>query len=380
MSPAEAAQIRTANSTAAGMTAAMNYNRSDEYRKYFTTSLSHTSTFTNENATSDADVVLEFELPWKDYWRFVQKYGKPNQASGAYGIADLRTGPPGAAAHRTGRQLPDAAGRRHGQGGEDPPQHRHRARQRQGVQLDDHGRAGGARGGGDAGATDQRRMPYGPGGRPSTPWSGSRWLPCASGRPRPPRPSCTPRPRRRRTRRPGAERPGVGHLDGSAPAFVRNYGSEHDGNVGLVHVGPLPAGVVRGLHDQVMRALGISGPMADDHPVLVQLRGPAQRGGTGAGAAVSAQQRWTPSPWPSTAGSARSMSGSRCAIRSARSATARTASGPRAPRGAARDGSQESSDTVGSGTVRTIPVGWSGTFPIAAAGRCGRSTSRCPCL
>ncbi|MEW2113724.1 hypothetical protein AB0945_00735 [Streptomyces sp. NPDC005474] len=101
MSPAEAAQIRGANSTAAGMTAAMNYNRSDEYRKYFTTSLSHTSAFTNENASSDSDVVLEFEIPWKDYWRFVQKYGTPNQASGAYGIATsalvhqerLRTGP-----------------------------------------------------------------------------------------------------------------------------------------------------------------------------------------------------------------------------------------------------------------------------------------------
>ncbi|NEA68939.1 hypothetical protein [Streptomyces sp. SID12488] len=101
MSPVEAAQIRGANSTAAGMTAAMNYNRSDEYRKYFTTSLSHTSSFTNENASSDADVVLEFEIPWNDYWRFVQKHGKPNQASGAYDIATsalvhqerLRTGP-----------------------------------------------------------------------------------------------------------------------------------------------------------------------------------------------------------------------------------------------------------------------------------------------
>ncbi|KUO09356.1 scabin-related ADP-ribosyltransferase [Streptomyces sp. DSM 15324] len=111
MSPAEAAQILGADSTAAGMTAAMNHNRSDEYRKYFTTSLSHTSVFTNENASSDSDVVLEFEIPWKDYWRFVQRFGTPNQLAGAYGIATsalvhqerLRTGP--AANFRTQRDV-----------------------------------------------------------------------------------------------------------------------------------------------------------------------------------------------------------------------------------------------------------------------------------
>ncbi|MFD4843780.1 hypothetical protein ACFWP1_10785, partial [Streptomyces sp. NPDC058425] len=71
---------------AAGLRAAMAYNQSGQYRKFFTTSLSHTSVFSNANAASDDEVVVEFTLPWRDYWRFVTTYGEPNQASGAYQI------------------------------------------------------------------------------------------------------------------------------------------------------------------------------------------------------------------------------------------------------------------------------------------------------
>ncbi|WP_245608070.1 hypothetical protein [Streptomyces hokutonensis] len=53
--------------------------------------------------------------------------------------------------------------------------------------------------------------------------------------------------------------------------FVLGYGSQLDGNVGLVHLEPLSAAVVDGLHQQVMTALGL-GRAADTHPVREQLR------------------------------------------------------------------------------------------------------------
>ncbi|MET9442317.1 hypothetical protein [Streptomyces sp. NPDC006610] len=100
MSRAEADQILAGTATA-GLNAAMSYNRSDEYRKYFTTSLSHTKVFDNANATSDDQVVVEFTLPWNGYWDFVTRYGTPNQQEGAYRIRNsalvhqerLRKGP-----------------------------------------------------------------------------------------------------------------------------------------------------------------------------------------------------------------------------------------------------------------------------------------------
>ena len=79
MSTEEAAQILDARNAAAGITAAMAYNRSDEYRKFFTTSLSHTNVFSNANAASDTEVVVEFTLPWNNYWAFAGRFGTPNQ-------------------------------------------------------------------------------------------------------------------------------------------------------------------------------------------------------------------------------------------------------------------------------------------------------------
>ncbi|MGW0608020.1 hypothetical protein ACWD3O_29420, partial [Streptomyces sp. NPDC002640] len=67
MSRGEAEQM-LAGPAVSGIGAAMAYNRSDQYRKYFTSSLSHTSVFSNANAASDDEVVVEFTLPWDGYW------------------------------------------------------------------------------------------------------------------------------------------------------------------------------------------------------------------------------------------------------------------------------------------------------------------------
>ncbi|MGW0607416.1 hypothetical protein ACWD3O_26280, partial [Streptomyces sp. NPDC002640] len=113
MSAAEAAQFLGARDPRAAITAAMAYNRSVEYRKFFTTSLSHTSVFSNANAASDDERVLEFTLPWDGYWNFIGDHGTPNQQAGAYQIRDsalvhqerLRTG--AAANFRTERDVAD---------------------------------------------------------------------------------------------------------------------------------------------------------------------------------------------------------------------------------------------------------------------------------
>ncbi len=113
MSAAEAAQFLGARDPRAGFSAAMAYNRSVEYRKFFTTSLSHTSVFSNANAASDDEVVVEFTLPWDGYWNFIGSHGTPNQQTGAYQIRDsalvhqerLRTGP--AANFRSERDVAD---------------------------------------------------------------------------------------------------------------------------------------------------------------------------------------------------------------------------------------------------------------------------------
>ncbi len=113
MSAAEAAQFLGARDPRAAFTAAMAYNRSVEYRKFFTTSLSHTSVFSNANAASDDERVLEFTLPWDGYWNFIGSHGTPNQQAGAYQRREsallhqerLRTG--AAANFRTERDVAD---------------------------------------------------------------------------------------------------------------------------------------------------------------------------------------------------------------------------------------------------------------------------------
>ncbi|WP_320773325.1 hypothetical protein [Streptomyces sp. CRN 30] len=113
MSDPEARQFLTARDARSAFTAAMAHNRSDQYRKFFTTSLSHTSVFSNANAASDSEKVLEFTLPWDGYWGFVGAHGTPNQQPGAYQVRDsalvhqerLRTG--AAANFRTGQDVAD---------------------------------------------------------------------------------------------------------------------------------------------------------------------------------------------------------------------------------------------------------------------------------
>lgn len=65
-----------------GVKAAM--TGSDSYKKYFTTDKSHTDHFRNANsADADNEQIIEFTLPWDEYWNFVEKYGTPNQKKGA---------------------------------------------------------------------------------------------------------------------------------------------------------------------------------------------------------------------------------------------------------------------------------------------------------
>ncbi|MFC4508395.1 hypothetical protein [Streptomyces vulcanius] len=82
----EAKVIRGERTATAGLKKALKYNDSKQYRKFFTTSLSHTNVFSNANAASSSEVVVAFTLPWDGYWKFVRQYGTPNQKSGAYEI------------------------------------------------------------------------------------------------------------------------------------------------------------------------------------------------------------------------------------------------------------------------------------------------------
>jgi hypothetical protein len=63
----------------------MAHNTGSNYKKYFTTSLSHTKEFANANSTdSDNEVVLEFKIKWNDYWQYAQNFGAPNQKTGVF--------------------------------------------------------------------------------------------------------------------------------------------------------------------------------------------------------------------------------------------------------------------------------------------------------
>ncbi|WP_086809375.1 hypothetical protein [Streptomyces reticuliscabiei] len=169
-------------------------------------------------------------------------------------------------------------------------------------------------------------------------------------------------------------RPGpVLGADPLAPAppspFVRDYGSRHDGNVGLVQVEPLPARVVDGVHQQVLRALGFGAPVAEGHPVLAQLRD-----------RLGAEQLVLALPY------LRSSMGHRVTVTvDGRERTVDVRLGLRdpapSPRYGVHDvtdpdvrverrgfGAQESGDSESSGNFRTVPVPWSVSVPVAAAG------------
>lgn len=151
-------------------------------------------------------------------------------------------------------------------------------------------------------------------------------------------------------------------------SYVSDYGSQHDGHVGLVHVEPLSVSVVDGVHRQILAALGITGTAPDNHPVLLHLRDtltdhelarqlPYLRSSTGARFTVRHEGR------------DRTLDvrlGLREPVRSERYGDSAEDPEKRVERRA--QGSQESSHTAGSGTVRTIPMNWSGRYPIAKAG------------
>lgn len=150
---------------------------------------------------------------------------------------------------------------------------------------------------------------------------------------------------------------------------MRDYGSRRDGNVGLVQVEPLPARVVDGVHQQVLRALGFVAPVADDHPVRAQLR---ER--------LGAEQLVLALPY------LRSSLGHRVTVTvdgrertvDVRLALSEPVASPRYGTHDVTDpdvrverrgvGAQETGDSESSGNYRTVPVPWSVSLPIAAAG------------
>ncbi|MGW2982519.1 WXG100-like domain-containing protein, partial [Streptomyces humidus] len=84
MARSEAGQFLSSPSYTSGLRQAMAHNRSDDHRKFFTTSLTHTRKFSNVNAASHDEVVLEFQLDRDAYWAFVRQFGTPSQEQGAY--------------------------------------------------------------------------------------------------------------------------------------------------------------------------------------------------------------------------------------------------------------------------------------------------------
>ncbi|MEU6162550.1 hypothetical protein ABZ836_30335, partial [Streptomyces sp. NPDC047130] len=357
MATAEARVFLGARTAQAGFKAAMAHNDSRQYRKFFTTSLSHTDAFTNDNAASDDETVVEFTVPEDGYWRFVRAHGVPNQQTGAYQIPDsallhqelLRTG---AAANFRSPQDVDAVltGRTHHNIGI-----------------------------GHGNQNEFARLVTGM--REVTPQEVDQAVRDARDTAREARrPSVEALVQRRvdeLRRRSAVHAAPAGGPDGQVPglwpaplsSYVTGYGAEHDGHVGLVHVEPLPSPVVDGLHRQVLTALGITGPVADDHPVLLRLRStltaeklarelPYVRSSRGARFTVEHEGR------------ERTVDvrlGLRDPARSARYG-AHTVQDPEARVERRGIGSQDSASSSGSGTLRSVPVTWTGLFPRDAAG------------
>ncbi|WP_405537424.1 hypothetical protein OG787_31905 [Streptomyces sp. NBC_00075] len=363
MSAEEAAQILDAKTPAAGIASAMAYNRSDEYRKFFTTSLSHTHVFSNANAASDTEVVVEFTLPWNSYWAFAGRFGTPNQQTGAYQIRDsalihqerLRTGAAAnfRSAQDVGAVMADHTHHNIGIGHGNARDFAALVTTRRQVPAAEVAQAA-------ADAAEDARQAR----RPAVDTLIQRQI--APLRQREAEASVHAAP----PVLPTTSTDKASGIWTTPPSvYVRNYGAEHDGNVGLVHVEPLPAEVVAGLHDQVMTALGIARPVADDHPVLVQLRD-----------RLSAEELARELPYLRSSGGLsvtvvhegreRTVDvrlALRDPVRSGRYG-ANSVTDPEGRVERRAQGTQESSGTVASGTVRAVPVPWSGSFPIAAAG------------
>ncbi|MEU9581728.1 hypothetical protein AB0D95_31455, partial [Streptomyces chilikensis] len=357
MATAEARVFLGARTPQAGFRAAMAHNDSRQYRKFFTTSLSHTSAFTNDNAASDDETVVEFTLPQDGYWRFVRAHGVPNQQTGAYQIADsallhqelLRTG---AAANFRSPQDVDAVltGRTHHNIGIGHGNENEFARLVTGMR--EVGPAEVAR------AVQEARAAARAARRPLVDALVQQRVDDL---------------RRRSAVHAAPAGTPAGQAPGLWPAplssYVTGYGAEHDGHVGLVHVEPLPAPVVDGLHRQVLTALGITGPVSDDHPVLLRLRStltaeklardlPYLRSSRGARFTVEHEGR------------DRTVDvrlGLREPVRSGRYG-AHSVQDPEARVERRGIGSQESASSSSSGTLRTVPVTWTGLFPRDAAG------------
>ncbi|MEV0477484.1 hypothetical protein AB0I50_47995, partial [Streptomyces prunicolor] len=149
--------------------------------------------------------------------------------------------------------------------------------------------------------------------------------------------------------------------------YVLAYGSQLDGNVGLVFLEPLSAAVVNGLHQQVMTALGLQAA-PDTHPVREQLR-----------TVASAEALVLNLPY------LRGSLGFRITLRvdgrdrdvdlRMRLANPVAAARYGQAEGAERDvrverrgiGSQESVSSEASGNIRTLMLPWTALFPVSRA-------------
>ncbi|WP_330113837.1 hypothetical protein [Streptomyces sp. MUM 178J] len=355
MSTAEARVFLGARTAQAGFRAAMAHNDSRQYRKFFTTSLSHTSAFTNDNAASDEETVVEFTLPQDGYWRFVRSHGTPNQQSGAYQVPDsallhqelLRTG--AAANFRSGQDIDAVLTQRtHHNIGIGHGNESEFARLVTGMREVSPAEVGRAAQDAAAAARAARRPLVDALVRQRIDGLRQRAAVHAA---------------------PAAGTPAAGNRATPLSSYVTGYGSQYDGHVGLVHVEPLPAPVVDGLHRQILTALGITGPVADDHPALLRLRD-----------TLTAEELARHLPY------LRSSHGARFTVRhEGRDRTVDVRLALRDPVRSERYGAhsvtdpegrverrglgnQESFAASGSGTARTVPVAWSGRFPIDRAG------------
>ncbi|MGH1556177.1 hypothetical protein ACRAWF_43570 [Streptomyces sp. L7] len=155
---------------------------------------------------------------------------------------------------------------------------------------------------------------------------------------------------------------------GPRASYLGGYGQRHDGQMGLVQMEPFAPDLVDGLHHQVLGALGRRDPGPGD-PVLAQLRD-----------VLSEQQLTQHMPY------LRSLGGHRITVTVdgvSRQVDVRLTLGDRRP--SVRQGSLDTSDpdkhverrgygtreivsSQPSGTFSTLPVPWTGTFPIAKEG------------
>ncbi|WP_189880364.1 lonely Cys domain-containing protein, partial [Streptomyces bluensis] len=156
---------------------------------------------------------------------------------------------------------------------------------------------------------------------------------------------------------------------GALSVYARDYGSRHDGHIGLALHEPTPDRALDGLYRQIMDALGVTPDTADGQAVRTRL-----------GEVLDAEEIERNRPY------LRSSQGHRITvhhggrdhtvdIRLAYANPRRSPAYGRSPASLpdvqvdrSTEGSQASTDVEGSGTVRSVAVPWSASYPVNAPG------------